>query len=110
MQELKGRNNKSLATPVYADTIDSDMLFIDIRDEEDYAKTHILDSINLPNPFDVYQFIKSHSDKKCVLVCYSGHTASIMGSELVQEGLENVYFYDDKFSTLQDSKLILESK
>ena len=109
-QELKGKNNLSLATPLYASDVSEEFCFIDIRYPEDYAVRHIKDSHNLNNPFDVYQFIKKNADKKCVLVCYSGHTASIMGSELVEEGLENVYFYDDEFATLESSRLQLITK
>lgn len=108
--EFKGKNNKSLATPVYAKDLDSSFCIIDMRYPEDCMLCHIKDSIQLNNPYDIYAHIKKNQDKKCVLVCYSGHMASILGTELVQEGLENVYFYDDEFSTLchADVKLITE--
>lgn len=109
MQELKGKNNLSLATPVYAKDLDESYCIIDIRYPEDYAARHIKHSHQLNNPYDVYAFIKTHPQDKCVLVCYSGHTASILGTELVQEGLENVYFYDDDFSTLEGAKVELIS-
>lgn len=108
--QLKGKNNQSLATPVYAQDLDESFCIIDIRYPEDYQSCHIKDSQHLNNPYDVYRFIKKNPDKKCVLVCYSGHTASIMGTELVNEGLENVYFYDDEFATLEGSSLQLITK
>lgn len=108
--ELKGKNNKSLATPIYAQDLDESFCIIDIRYAEDFETCHIQDSQNLNNPYDVYRLIKKNPDKKCVLICYSGHTASIMGTELVNEGLENVYFYDDEFATLEHSSLKLICK
>ncbi|AWK61061.1 hypothetical protein HCN_0201 [Helicobacter cinaedi PAGU611] len=105
--ELKGKNNMSLATPLYAKDLDENYCIIDIRYPEDYALCHIKGSLQLNNPYDVYAHIKKNKDKKCVLVCYSGHTASILGTELVQEGLENVYFYDDEFSSLAQAKIQL---
>ncbi len=105
--ELKGKNNMSLAKPLYAKDLDESYCIIDIRYPEDYALCHIKDSLQLNNPYDVYAHIKKNKDKKCVLVCYSGHTASILGTELVQEGLENVYFYDDEFSSLAQAKIQL---
>lgn len=109
-QSLQGKNNQSLATPVYAKDLDTSYCIIDIRYPEDYERCHIKDSHQLNNPYDIYALIKKNPDKKCVLVCYSGHTASILGSELVEEGLENVYFYDDEFSTLNQANIQLISK
>ncbi len=108
--KLQGKNNLSLATPLYAKDLDESFCIIDMRYEEDYKLCHIKDSYHLNNPYDIYFFIKNNPDKKCVLVCYSGHTASILGTELIGEGLENVYFYDDEFSTLTNTKLQLIAK
>lgn len=105
--DLKGRNNLSLATPIYANELDSSYCIIDMRYPEDYMLCHIKNSHQLNNPYDIYQFIKQNANKKCVLVCYSGHSASILGTELRQEGLENVYFYDDEFSTLANANIEL---
>lgn len=110
MQNLKGRNHPSLATPLYAEDIDESFCIIDIRDPEDYALCHIKGSHQLHNPYDVYAFIKENAPQKCALVCYSGHSASILGSELVEEGLSNVYYYDDDFESLQGSKVQLVKK
>lgn len=110
MQNLKGRNHLSLATPLYANDIDESFCIIDMRYPEDYALCHIKGSFQLHNPYDIYAFIKQNASKKCVLVCYSGHSASILGSELVEEGLENVYFYDDDFESLRYAKIELVIK
>ncbi|RDU59724.1 rhodanese-like domain-containing protein [Helicobacter marmotae] len=108
--ELKGKNNLSLATPLYAKDLDESFCIIDMRYVEDYTLCHIKDSHHLNNPYDIYAFIKNNPSKKCALVCYSGHTASILGTELVQEGLENVYFYDDDFSSLASANVQLITK
>ena len=105
--EYKGKNNPSLATPLYAQDLDESFCIIDIRYPEDYALCHIKDSLHLNNPYDVYTFIKKNPHQKYALVCYSGHTASILGTELVEEGLENIYYYDDEFSTLENASFQL---
>ena len=103
--QLKGKNNLSLATPIYATDLDESFCIIDMRYPEDYEICHIHNSHQLNNPYDIYALAKKHPDKKCVLVCYSGHMASILGTELVQEGLENIYFYDDEFATLENANI-----
>ncbi len=108
--ELKGKNNLSLATPIYANDLDDSFCIIDMRYEEDYMLCHIKDSHRLNNPYDIYAFIKKNPDKKYVLICYSGHMASILGTELIEEGLENIYFYDDEFSTLSNANIKLIMK
>ncbi|CUU39169.1 MULTISPECIES: rhodanese-like domain-containing protein [Helicobacter] len=108
--EFKGKNNPSLANPLYAEDLDESFCIIDIRYPEDYALCHIKDSLQLNNPYDVYAHIKKNPNQKYALVCYSGHTASILGSELVEEGLENIYYYDDEFSTLANAHIQLISK
>ncbi|TLD81534.1 rhodanese-like domain-containing protein [Helicobacter sp. MIT 05-5293] len=109
-ENLKGKNNLSLASPLYAKDLDESFCVIDMRYPQDYEMIHIKDSLNLNNPYDIYEHIKRHPQKKCVLVCYSGHMASILGSELVEEGLENVYFYDDEFHTLENAPIQLIAK
>ena len=108
--EFKGKNNSSLATPLYAKDLDENFCIIDMRYPEDYALCHIKDSYQLNNPYDIYALIKKNPDKKYALVCYSGHMASILGTELVQEGLNNVYFYDDEFYTLEGANITVITK
>lgn len=109
-ENLKGKNNLSLASPIYAEDLDKNFCVIDIRYPQDYEAIHIKDSLNLNNPYDIYEYIKRHPQQKYVLVCYSGHLASILGSELVEEGLENIYFYDDEFHTLENAPIQLITK
>ena len=107
---MQGKNHESLAHPLYAQDLNESFCVIDMRYPEDYAKIHIKDSHNLNNPYDIYEFIRHRPHQKYVLVCYSGHLASILGNELVEEGLENIYFYDDEFSTLQNANIQLITK
>lgn len=107
--QMQGKNHLSLATPLYAEDLDESFCIIDMRYEED-CNVYVKDSKQLNNPYDIYHFIKKNPDKKCVLVCYSGHMASILGTELKEAGLENVYFYDDDFSTLANANLKLITK
>lgn len=69
--EFKGKNNPSLANPLYAEDLDESFCIIDIRYPEDYALCHIKDSLQLNNPYDVYAHIKKKSKPKirpCVLL------------------------------------------
>ena len=97
--EFKGKNNPSLANPIYApDLTTMEFDIIDIRDESDYAYAHIKNSQHFNNAQDVYNYAQKHKDKNILLVCYSGHTASVFGSHLVEAGCENIYYFDDYFT------------
>ena len=97
--EFKGKNNPSLANPIYApDLTTMEFDIIDIRDESDYAYAHIKNSQHFNNAQDVYNYAQKHKDKNILLVCYSGHTASVLGSHLVEAGCEHIYYFDDYFT------------
>lgn len=99
VMQLKGKNNLSLATPIYVNDLENQkFLIVDIRDEEDFKAAHIKDSIHLTSAQDVYQYAKSHQDEKILLVCYSGHTASVLGTHLIEAGCKNIYYFDDYFA------------
>ncbi|WP_334095968.1 CDP-glycerol glycerophosphotransferase family protein, partial [Helicobacter typhlonius] len=61
--EFKGKNNPSLANPLYAEDLDESFCIIDIRYPEDYALCHIKDSLQLNNPYDVYAHIKKNPNQ-----------------------------------------------
>lgn len=65
--EFKGKNNPSLANPLYAEDLDESFCIIDIRYPEDYALCHIKDSLQLNNPYDVYAHIKKIQTKNTPL-------------------------------------------
>ena len=99
---MQGKNNLSLATPIYAPDMAGFMqdsyVIIDIRDESDYNHAHIKDSQHFSNAQEVFAFSQKHAQTKILLVCYSGHTAANLGTALVQNGCKNIYFFDDYFA------------
>lgn len=102
MDSMQGKNNLSLATPIYAsdmaDFMQDSHIVIDIRDESDYSHGHIRDSKHFSNAQEVYAFCQKNTNTKVLLVCYSGHTAANLGTALVQNGCSNIYFFDDYFA------------
>lgn len=99
---MQGKNNLSLATPIYApdmaDFMQDSYVIVDIRDESDYNYAHIRDSKHFSNAQEVYAFSQKNAQTKILLVCYSGHTAANLGTALVQNGCQNIYFFDDYFA------------
>ncbi|MGI0406804.1 rhodanese-like domain-containing protein [Helicobacter himalayensis] len=99
---LKGKNNPSLANPIYPQDIAqgrlSEFKVFDIRDKSDYESAHIRESRNFSNAQDIYQYALQNKNVKILLVCYSGHTASVVGTRLVEAGCENIYYFDDYFT------------
>lgn len=99
---MQGKNNLSLAAPIYApdmaDFMQDSYVIIDIRDESDYNYAHIRDSKHFSNAQEVYAFSQKNAQTKILLVCYSGHTAANLGTALVQNGCQNIYFFDDYFA------------
>lgn len=99
---MQGKNNLSLAAPIYApdmaDFMQDSYVIIDIRDESDYNYAHIKDSKHFSNAQEVYAFSQKNAQTKILLVCYSGHTAANLGTALVQNGCQNIYFFDDYFA------------
>lgn len=66
-ENLKGKNNLSLASPLYAKDLDESFCVIDMRYPQDYEMIHIKDSLNLNNPYDIYEHIKHHPQKNVCL-------------------------------------------
>lgn len=57
----------------------NDPFILDIRKPEDFAKGHIKGAVNIPfaQVFKAENLAKYPTDKQLVLVCYTGHTASM---------------------------------
>lgn len=95
-KKLLGKHNKSYANPIYLKGFNpKDYLIIDIRQNEDFVIGHIDGALNLHNINSIASIAKNNADKKILLYCYSGHTASIYGSELVLRGIDNIYYLDE---------------
>lgn len=100
--------HESLARPVFAQDIQNllerlpDLQIIDIRESCDYARSHFTTARNIPMPdfAALSSEILRHPSIPYLLYCYSGYTASVYGSYLVEMGADNVYFFDESFEAL----------
>ncbi|MBU7008597.1 rhodanese-like domain-containing protein [Phosphitispora fastidiosa] len=97
-----GRAPTTSVEDVYNNAVvnkDSDYFILSIRRPEDYAKGHIPGAVNIP----FAQLAKEENlkklppDKKIIVVCYTGHTASYAAMFLNQLGYEA---YAMKFSMM----------
>jgi rhodanese-related sulfurtransferase len=70
-----------------------DAAVIDVRDNQAFAKGHIIGSINIPHiKMDAsIEKIKKYQDRPIVLVCGNGQTASQEGIKLKNKGFEKIY-------------------
>lgn len=109
-KKLLGKHNKSYAIPIYLkDFNPKDYLIIDIRQNQDFLAGHVEGALNLYNLGSIATIAKNNADKKILLYCYSGHTASIYGTELVLAGIENIYYLDESILRFEDYGIELRS-
>ena len=78
---------------------DSSYLLISVQKPEDYAKGHVPGAINIPfgQIAKKENLAKLSKDKKLVIICYTGHTASYTSMFLNELGYEA---YAMKFGTM----------
>lgn len=69
-------------------SIDSDSLFVDIRDEFSYSQSHFENAINIPLNVFRENINKIDKNKKIYLNCYSGLTSYIASRILSLEGYD----------------------
>ncbi|PAF48362.1 hypothetical protein BKH46_00115 [Helicobacter sp. 12S02634-8] len=108
-KQLLGKHNKSYAYPVYLEGLDMrDYLIIDIRHPYDHAQGHINGALNIVELGKIAKIAQENPDKKILLHCYSGHTASVYGSELTLAGLENIYYLDENILDFEHYGIVLQ--
>ena len=73
---------------------------IDIRQEKDYKQKHIKGAKNISDFESLSREILSNPNTKFLLHCYSGYTVAMIGSEIVEMGAKNVFFFDESFEDL----------
>ncbi|MFR2364955.1 MAG: rhodanese-like domain-containing protein [Eubacterium sp.] len=82
------------------------LLFVDLRDEEDYAKSHLDNFVNIPyseGKEDIFfKFLddNKYDEKTIVLMCYSGNRASEMFNIMYEKGYRKVYLVNMKCDKL----------
>lgn len=103
--------HESLARPIFAQDIQNllthlpDLQIIDIRESCDYARSRFPAAHNIPMPdfATLSNEILRNPSTPYLLYCYSGYTASVYGSYLVEMGADNVYFFDESFEILMQA-------
>ncbi|MDO7252988.1 rhodanese-like domain-containing protein [Helicobacter cappadocius] len=109
-KKLLGKHNKSYANPVYLDGFNpEEYIVIDIRHPYDFKEGHLQGSINITDLRTIATIAQNNKDKKVLLQCYSGHTASVYGSELVNAGFDNIYYLDENIADFEDHGILLQS-
>lgn len=93
--------HESLAKPISIEEAKSlnfdDFIIIDTRSEGYYLISHLKNAINVENIQRIGYIAQENPDKKILLYCHSGHGVSLIGTELVKQGLENIYYVDGNF-------------
>ncbi|WP_104722212.1 rhodanese-like domain-containing protein [Helicobacter mesocricetorum] len=98
--------NKSLATPFKFLSNQTpkdflgDFIVIDLRSRGYFLISHIQNALNLSSLKRITFIAQENKDKKILLYCHSGATAAEFGTELVKEGLENIYYFDDNYFSI----------
>ena len=79
-------------------TQDTKFILLDLREEEDYKKWHIRESINFPAPnitrdktFAQLLRFKNQPDKIIVVYMYDERTGTHFSKILFEKGFDNVY-------------------
>ncbi|MDE5591513.1 MAG: rhodanese-like domain-containing protein [Helicobacter sp.] len=99
--EYYGKRHKSLAKAIFKEELDeicgsSEWICVDIRNPEDFASGHLKGARNVITREELQEVLDQ--GKKVLLNCYSGHTVSLLGSQLVDDGYTNIYFLDEEIS------------
>ena len=101
--ELYGKRHKSLAKAIFKEDLENVLsnpkwILVDIRYPEDFDSGHLQNAINVLDGNTLEELITKNENKNILLNCYSGHTVSILSSDLVKKGFKNIYFLDEEIS------------
>lgn len=86
--------------PRQLDSGDDNVILLDVRGAEDYAREHISESINIPLEQLPSRLSILPVDKKLVLVCRDGHIARKAAYQAMEMG-RDVYVLDGGLLTFQ---------
>jgi rhodanese-related sulfurtransferase len=84
-------------------------IVIDVRDNNAFAKGHIIGSINIPHTMMDKQMdkLQKYQGKPIVIVCHNGQTAPQEGVKLRKQGLEKIFFLSGGLVAWQEAGLPL---
>ena len=85
-----GKKHKSLAKAVFKEDLPQVM--------SDKKWLLVDGAINITQQEEFQNLLDSNRDKNILFNCYSGHTVSLLGNDLVGAGYENVYFLDEEIT------------
>ena len=99
--QVYGKNHQSLAQAVFKEDLPTiigaeDWVLVDIRMPLDFMKGHLQGALNITTQEELQHLLENTANKKILLNCYSGHTVSLLGSDLVNAGYTNIYFLDEE--------------
>ena len=86
------------ADDAYQLMLDSDVSFVDIRDEESFKAGHITDATHMDN--SSLQLFINDADTSVPLIvcCYHGNMSQSAGAYLAEKGFDKVYSLDGGFA------------
>lgn len=94
----------SKAKSLYLDHLNPlDYHIIDVRQKSIFHSTpHIKGSLNICDFDALVLFCRQNPSKKILLTCNGGLRASQYGNQLVELGLENIYFLDEYLHRIEE--------
>lgn len=84
---------------------------IDVRKKSIFCSTpHIKGALNISDLNALASFCRQNPSKKILLTCNGGLRASEYGNQLIELGLENIYFLDEYLQRIQEYLPLEEPK
>ena len=94
--------NKSLAKPIPLNSLcPENFIVIDLRSRGYFLISHIKGALNIESFQRVLYIAQENPQKKILLYCHSGATAADFGTQLVKQGLENIYYIDANYFAIK---------
>lgn len=90
----------------------SDAVIVDVREENEYLKGHIVNSIHIPLSYlnDRMQQLEKYKDKPIIVGCRSGQRSGQACATLKKNGFEQVYNLSGGVMAWQNDNLPLTKK
>lgn len=101
--------NPSLATQLINH---SDAVVVDVREENEYLKGHIVNSVHIPLSYlnERLKQLEKYKDKPIIVSCRSGQRSGQACATLKKNGFENVYNLSGGVMAWQNDNLPLTKK
>lgn len=93
IQHESRKGGKALTPQQLVNSVNKgDAIVVDVRDEKDYKKGHIVDSVNIPHAKMAERWVEleKYREKPVILVCNLGHHAGPAGKILAGHGFSDL--------------------